>query len=287
MMMWRKLKLAAVGILAAAALTAQALSQQAPKSDIPAARPTQTAVQPAGKPNEKQTGDRPWVRSLPSGPVIEVVGISSFPSGPDTWRYPDGRTLPEAPCDPINLLFADNTGVPMFVVVRLSHIPEGADHHWSITDTLSTAEVPAKRDGKLLSDLRMAIARFQDSTGTCRVHFKVAAGRWTTIQTWEKEPGGVGRPNGPSYLFSGAIATKKGTTISVSHNMMDKSVRIVAVDTDGTNLPAQVHSAYDVSGFQQILVEFDQPPERIKEFRLQARPYEETQIPGIVLKRKR
>jgi RNA polymerase sigma factor (sigma-70 family) len=285
MMMWKKLKLAAVGIAAAAGLSAQALSQQSPNSGKLVARPAQTAVQPAEKQNEKQADERPWVRSLPSGAAVEVVGVSSFPSAPDTWRRPDGTPLPAAPCDPIQVQFADNTGVPVFVVVRLSRIPDGADQHWSVTDALSTAELPARRDGKLLTDLRMAIVRVPSSTSTCTVHFKVAAGPWTTIQTWEKEPGGVGRPNGPSYLFGGAIATKKGTTISVSHNMLDKSVRIVAVDGDAKELSAEIRSACDVSGFQQIVVEFDQPPERIKEFRLETRPFEEAQIPGIVLKR--
>lgn len=38
--------------------------------------------------------------------------------------------------------------------------------------------------------------------------------------------------------------------------------------------------------FQQIVVEFDQPPEQIKEFRLQTRLYEEVGIPHITLKRK-
>src|SRR5262249_28098487 len=47
MMMCEKLKLVAVGALAAVALTAQALSQQAPNGGILAARPPQVAAQPA------------------------------------------------------------------------------------------------------------------------------------------------------------------------------------------------------------------------------------------------
>ena len=93
MMMWEKLKLVAVGVLVAVGLTAQALSQQAPNGGILAVRPPQTAAQPAEKPNEKTAGDRRWVRSLPSGAIIEVIGVSSFPSGPDTWWRPDGTPL--------------------------------------------------------------------------------------------------------------------------------------------------------------------------------------------------
>ncbi len=98
-MMWEKLKLVAVGALVAVGLTAQALSQQAPNSGICAARPPQTAVQPADKSPEMRVDDRRWVRSLPSGAIIEVIGVSSFPSGPDTWWRPDGTPLHPAPCD--------------------------------------------------------------------------------------------------------------------------------------------------------------------------------------------
>ena len=86
-----------------------------------------------------------------------------------------------------------------------------------------------------------------------------------------------------SYIFGDAIATKKGTTLSVTHNIQDKSVRLVAVDGDGKELPAEIRSGTGVKDFQQIVVEFDQPPEQIKEFRLQTRPYEEVEIPGIAL----
>ena len=95
--------------LVAVGLTAQALSQQAPK--VRTARPAQTAAQPAEKPNEKRVGDRRWVRSLPCGAIIEVIGVSTFPSGPDTWWRPDGTPLPKAPCDPNQPGISGDTGV--------------------------------------------------------------------------------------------------------------------------------------------------------------------------------
>ena len=147
-------------------------------------------------------------------------------------------------------------------------------------------EGPAMRNGKPLPGLSETTALLPADAGTCTVLFKVAAGPWKTIQTWGKNPGGVGSRFGPSYIFSGAIATKKGTTLSVTHNIQDKPVRLVAVDVDGKELPAEIRSGTGVKDFQQIVVEFDQPPEQIKEFRLQTRPYEEVQIPRIALKRK-
>jgi hypothetical protein len=62
-------------------------------------------------------------------------------------------------------------------------------------------------------------------------------------------------------------------------------VRLVAVHGDGEESPGEIRSATGVKDFQQIVVEFDQPPEQIKEFRLQTRRYEEIAIPGIALER--
>jgi RNA polymerase sigma factor (sigma-70 family) len=284
MMMWEKLKLVAVGALVAVGLTAQALSQQAPNGGILAARTPQTAARPIEKPNEKTTGDRRWVRSLPSGAIIEVIGVSSFPSGPDTWWRPDGTPLHPAPCDPIEPRIKGDDTVRKLVLVRLARIPDGADQEWSITEARGAAWAPAMQDGKPLPGLSEMTALLRAEAGSGTVLFRVAAGPWMTIQIWGKDPGGVGGIDA-SYAFGRAIATIKGTTISVTHDIQDKPVRLVAVDGDGKELRAEIRSASGAKNFRQIVVEFDQPPEQIKEFRLQTRPYEEVRIPGIALKR--
>ncbi len=286
MMMWKKLKLAAAGALVVAGVTAQAVSQQAVPGGIQTPQSPQTAVQPAEKPNDKPAGDRRWVRSLPNGAIIEVVGISTFPSGPDTWWRPDGTPLHQAPCDPSEPRISGENAVRMLVVVRLARIPDGADHTWSITESQGAAWGPATRNGQPLPGLTEMTALLPADAADCTVLFKVAAGPWKTERTWGKNQGAVGRSVGPSYIFSRAIATEKGTLIAVTHNVQDKPVRIVAVDLDGNELPAEIRSGSGVMNFQQLVVEFGQPPDQIKEFRLQTRPYEEVQIRRIALKRK-
>jgi hypothetical protein len=172
------------------------------------------------------------------------------------------------------------------VLVRLARIPDGADHEWSIAEARGAAVGPAMRDGKPLPGLSETAALLQADAGTGTVRFKVAAGPWKTIVTQGKNSVAVGSAIGPSYIFSGAIATKEGAALSVIHNIQDKPVRLVAVDVDGKILPAAVRSGNGVKDFRQLVVEFDQPPEQIKEFRLQSRPYEEVRIPGIALKRR-
>ncbi len=99
---------------------------------------------------------------------------------------------------------------------------------------------------------------------------------------------GGGRIGGidASFIFGDTIATKKGTTLSVTHDILEKSLRLVAIDSQGEEVPGKTRSATSVKDFRQIVVEFDQTPEQIKEFRIQTRTYEEVEIPRIALKRK-
>jgi hypothetical protein len=157
---------------------------------------------------------------------------------------------------------------------------------WSITEAKGTAWGTAMRDGKPLPGLSEMTALVAPDAGDCTVLFKVAAGPWNTIATRGKNSGGVARRDGPSYIFGEAVASKKGTALSVTHDIQNKPVRVVAVDGDGKELAAEVRSDTGVKDFKQIVVEFDKPPEQIKEFRFQTRPYEEVRIPRIPLKRK-
>ena len=122
--------------------------------------------------------------------------------------------------------------------------------------------------------------------GTCTARFKVEAGSWKTILTWEKGSGGVDLPDGTTILHGEPMAARVGTMQSVTHNIRDKSVRLVAVAEDGEELSCGAWSFLVAKDFQHMDFICDRPPERIKEYRLQTRPYEEVEIPHIALKRK-
>jgi hypothetical protein len=286
MMMWEKIRPVAVVALAAVGLTARALSQQASGGGDPVARPPQAAAKPAEGSKKQPTGDRRWVRSVSSGAIIEIIGVSPFPSGPETWWRPDGTPLRPAPCDPIKPNVSSDWGVPRLVLVRLARIPDGADHEWGIAEAGAASDGPARRDGRPLPGLSVTTAFVSADAETCTVRFKVAAGPWTTIETWQKNAVSTGRRFGPSTIFGGAIATRTGTAATVTHDIQDQPVRLIAIDRDGQELSAETRSGGGVKDFRQFVVEFGQPPEQIKEFRLQTRPYEVVEIPRVALKRR-
>jgi RNA polymerase sigma factor (sigma-70 family) len=287
-MMWGKLKLVAIGALAAfgLGLTAQAVSQQAPSGRILTARSPQIAARPAEKSNENTVRDRRWVRSLPSGAIIEIIGVSSLPSGPNTWWRPDGTPLHPAPCDPIEHNIEGDNALRKLVLVRLARIPDGAEHHWSIAETRGTVQGPAMRDGKPLPGLSATTVLLRADADASTVRFKVAAGPWNTIKTGGQGGSGGGSQGVGTYIIGDAITTGEGTAVSVTHNIQNHSVRLVAIDDDGKELAGETRSTLDVTNFRQVEFEFDQPPEQIKEIRLQIRPYEQVEIPRIALKRK-
>jgi hypothetical protein len=171
------------------------------------------------------------------------------------------------------------------VVVRLARIPDGANYGLSITEASLQGQEPAKRDGQLVPGLREMTAWLPADAGTCTAHFKVEAGSWRTILTWEKGSGGEDLPDGSTILHGQPIATRVGTVQSVTHNIRDKAVRLVAVAEDGAELSCGAWSFVVAKDFQHLDFICDRPPERLKEYRLQTRPYEEVEIPHIALKR--
>jgi RNA polymerase sigma factor (sigma-70 family) len=287
MMKWHKLKLMAASFLAALGIgvTAHALSERAPNGTIATALPVQIVVQRAEPPVEQKVRDPRWARSLPCGATIEIVGISSVPSGPDTWWRPDGTPLKPAPCDSSVFEPKVDNAIDKVFLVRFDQIPLGADHEWTIIDNRAFNRMPAKREGKLLPGLSVAFARLRAGTSSCTVRFKVAASLWNTIATGGKDASGGGTETVGSYIFGYPTASARGTTLSVTHNINNQSVRIVAVGNDGKEIAGLIGSTIDVTAFRQIQVQFDQPPDEIKQFRLETRPYEQVEIPLIALKR--
>lgn len=282
-MMFRKaFELAAAGAVVAVGLTARAVSPQAPgRGD---AAPPGT-VQPVETSKQKPAGDRRWVRNLPCGAIIEVMGISSFPCGPDSWWRPDGTPLSQPPCDPVFSAVTSDRGVYKVIVARLARLPDGAEHHWWLAESGGSSRGPAARVGRPLPGVSAMTVIVPENATTGTLHFKVAAGPWQTIGNMGKGGGAVSGI-GVSYIFSGAIAGDNKTSLAVTHNIRDRSVRVVAIDVDGHEIPAKAGSSAGVQDFEQALLEFDLPQDQIKEFRLQSRPFEEVEIPRVALRRK-
>jgi hypothetical protein len=87
-----------------------------------------------------------------------------------------------------------------------------------------------------------------------------------------------------TYSFGEAVAGRKGTILTVSHNIGNVAVRIVAVDRSGKERPHVNQIGSGGKDSYNIKAEFDLGPEAIQEYRLQTRPYERVEVKGIALK---
>jgi RNA polymerase sigma factor (sigma-70 family) len=284
MMAWNKLKVAAAGMFVALGVgyTAHALAPKRHDQGFLAVTSAQAGRQAAAAPDELPKSDRRWIRSLPNGATIEVIGVSSIPAGAHTWWQPDGTPLQPAPSDRTESNGGGDKLVPKSIVVRVTAVPEGADLDLSIAEARGLYRGPARRDAKDVPGLTELIGSFPAGTRTATLRFQVASVPWRTEVTTGTSASASGGTTG-SYIFGDAIATRTGTSLAVTHNVNDMGLRVLAVDVNGQDHAGGIRASLGVTGFQQIKVEFDLSPEKIRHFLLQTRPNQKLEIPRIAL----
>lgn len=116
---------------------------------------------------------------------IEIVGISSYPSGNGTWWGPDGKPLATPPCDrPVERVEAPDHDVRE-IVARIHGIPKGATLNWHPNDCRSQRTSVTRKGGQLAEELQTVIGQFARGLAACDVHFDVSMGEWSTEQAWD------------------------------------------------------------------------------------------------------
>jgi RNA polymerase sigma factor (sigma-70 family) len=278
MMFQGKLKLIAASVFAMAGLVLAmgSLAQQATNEPAPKAPPKQVS-----RPVERSR----WIGTFTNGTTVEVVGISTYPTGPNTWWGPDGKPLAEAPCDPLEKHMTAQDAVYRVIVVRWTGQPPDSAAGWWIGGTLGSDHRTARRAGNEIAGLSLGIMAFPRELPSCTVECDLAAGAWKTFRTTGAVPGssGSGGANGRAYMFSEPMETRTGVALVVTHNIEDEDVRFIAVDREGKlRLPVR-DTGSGAGGFYQMVHEFELRLEQVGEFRLQTRPFERLTIKDVAL----
>jgi hypothetical protein len=232
---------------------------------------------------EARAHDAPKLDRLPEGMTIEVVGVSTHPSGPASWWRPDGTPLAQAPCAPPSRT-VDSPGKEVReVVARIRGLPEGADLQWSTTQSKSQGIVAPQKDGTPGRELQMVVAEFAEGLGTCDVHFDIAVGPWTTERVFDgSRSGGIAKAD-RAYFFGKAREIRQGTAIAVSHNITDRVVRVVAIGQDGRELRPTYTGQGGAGHLMGLDLEFNLPPSQIREYQLQSRQVGRFEIKNVAL----
>jgi hypothetical protein len=229
--------------------------------------------------------------SFKSGATVEVVGVSTLPTGHDTWWKPDGSPLLVAPVDSIGSQFsAPDARAARLILLRVTGLNTEETFRWLPTRYIGYWGGQPSQNGKPASDLQYYEATFPSELAECEVRARVAADIWLT-EAANDGAGGVSMvQNGHNFDFGKArrfaASSRSGTAMAVAHNIAGRDKRLVAVDRGGKTHTG-VHSI-SPSGEGNCLLdaEFDLPPDRIREFQVQSRPFEEAVIAGIALKRR-
>ncbi len=226
------------------------------------------------------------------GATIEVVGVSTVPTGPRTWWKPDGSPLAEAPVDTIERKTSVHDGEEARVILlRASGVKNDDNFRWSPTRSTSSWRGWPSKNGRNAKELDYYEATFRGDGASCEVKLRLAAGSWKT-EVSNDGRGGVGMfVNGHKFSFGKARPFEAHgqpmTVFAVAHNFFGQDRRLVAVDRDGKSHPAVSYSAGSDGDPRWVIDlidgEFPLPPDQIKEYQVQFRPFEIAEIHGIAL----
>jgi RNA polymerase sigma factor (sigma-70 family) len=230
--------------------------------------------------------------SFKSGANFEVVGVSTVPTGPNTWWKPDGSPLAEAPVDTIVRKTTVHEGQEARVILlRVSEVKKGDNFRWHPTRSASSRGGRPSRNGQNTPELDYYEATFDRDRADCEVALRLAAGSWKT-EVSNDGKGGVGMfVNGHKFSFGKArpfaARGRPMTVFAVAHNFFGQDRRIVAVDRDGQAHAADSYSAGSDGDPRWVIdiidAELPLPPDQIKEYQVQFRPFELAEIKDIAL----
>jgi RNA polymerase sigma factor (sigma-70 family) len=227
--------------------------------------------------------------TLAGGTTIEMVAVSSVPSGPKTWWKPDGTPLDEAPgvVDPAHERIDTPDRILRVVLIRVGGEPEDGTLKWLPTDISDYWGGRPTKDGRRVPGLEYYVASFARDRATCGVRARVAAGPWKTEASHDGG-GGFSTIQGPlKFYFGKARAYEGGTAIAVAQNIVGRDSRVVAVDRDGREHPAAYSSGAGGEILSLLDVEFRSlTPDQVREYRVQSRPFEVAEIRDIALQQR-
>jgi hypothetical protein len=222
---------------------------------------------------------------LPAGLVAEVIGVGHYPSKGQPWWAPDGTPM-AAPYERIDAPAPGrHDEVCREVALRWIHEPPDSTVRLTPNTNYWYGGVRAfDANGTELPGIKVMTGMFLKTQKACNLTFTISAGPWETL----KEDSGRGYvtygEKNHGYAFSQAVEIDGATQITISHDVVDRDVRVVAVDREGREITTKNRGGGDVKKFSQLTVIFYKLPLKdIKAFRLQARNWQKAEVTGIAL----
>ena len=235
-------------------------------------------------PESSVAADPARFRASLGGATVEVIAVSTIPSGPKTWWGPDGSPLEEAPVDSVAAEVRNGDDEVRVILARVEEAPRAATLKWLPSHDGSYKRSRPTRSGEKVPGMEYYVASFHRDRASCEVEVRVAAGRWKTEAT---DPGAGGHSflEGPiKFYFGKAREYRGGTAISVGQNIVGQDSRVVAVDAAGQEHAPSWQSGAGGDILSLLDAEFRLPPAQIREYRVQSRPFQRVELGPIALR---
>lgn len=242
----------------------------------------------ATSPTSDESGSSvPFAIELPNGTTYEVLGVCEHPSVGKKWWKPDGSPLEKPLYDSTRFRGQVQPGENEVAREIAYRVIEGKeDDFWFSTSfrqvgsSAGSTTLEALDGSGNLESRAVAVGKMQPVCSFC-VEF--ADGEWTTLHT--TKDGGEAIGGVLNLILSPALESEGATVLTVTHEMRDPQVRVVAVDLDGKLHPSSFGGASSAGKhLNMFTAKFaGLPLAQVKEFRIQSRPKLKAEIRNISL----
>jgi hypothetical protein len=245
----------------------------------------------AGPPVEVES---PFTAKFSNGVNVQLIGLSENPSKGKPWWAPDGTKLDAPPYARVPAV--GHHPMVREICWRWLNVPDDPDieTRWTSEPHCSGAGGGRALDAnnKQIEGLTAWMVGFDPAQNTCTVRFSVSIAA-TPWKTWYSDDGrnpsafsknNEGVPQGA--IFSPARAENAGTSITISYQLPDRAVRLIAVGKDGL-LDRATSTGGGVLEFKQMTYHFTHlTPEKIQryELQIQERQFETIEFRNVSLR---
>lgn len=228
----------------------------------------------------------PILVSLPGGATGELIGLCDHTAKKKSWWAPDGTPI-AAPYQIFRSQATPGPGDLAREIAVVFHIPQDADitAHWNTDCSAYAGGRPENADGKPLAEIDAAAVTLPGGRPTGTIGFRIASGAWTTMTATDGRHYSARGTRSHGYAFTKALETKDSLVITISHDVLERDLRVVAVDVAGKIIATGENNGGGMRRFKQTTAEFPGLNlEDVQEFRLQARPWHQIEIRDVALR---
>jgi hypothetical protein len=239
----------------------------------------------ADPPRQDASAESRWLRKLPSGVTVELLGITDAEAKPAMWWTPAGKPM-VAPVTN-GALGRTKAGVQVrgFALRVEGPTNDDLDVIWDFGKYFGGDSTNGLKDGEPIRGMDFASVELPGKAASWTIRLKVSAARWVTDATRTSNGEVKINNEGRSVIFTEPHAIERGTHIVVAEDFPERDVRVVAFDKEGRQRSA---SASDGGWYSKAFRVHDASligikPDQVDRYELQSRPVETIEFRNVPL----